>query len=208
MENLKSQIKFTQEMESKEIFEDAEEQARKIIEEAKEKSVKIREQKMKEISEKIREKKTSQLAMTKMEGRQKISNVKSQLFEEAIAKSEAKIAEVVKTQKSQYKKNLERLIVEAATKLKGTEFEILVNSKDKKSVMENLEELEKKVSTAKGVSVSLQLGEEVLNSLGGVMVQTKGKRQIFNNTLEARLTKVRQEMASKIFETLFEGMEN
>jgi len=205
METLKSQIKFIQEMEAEEIIEEAEEQAKKIVAEAEEKAAQIKKQKMREVSEKLREREASELALTKLEGRKKILNVKSQLVEEALAKSMEKLKEIGNSEKQQYKESLEKLIVEAATKLKGTQLQILINSKDKKFVKDNLNELEKKISKLKGESVSLQVDEETLNTIGGVIVQTRDKRQIFNNTLEAKLARFKQEYLGELFSSLFEG---
>jgi len=205
MENLKSQIKFIQEIEAEEIIKEAEEQAKKIVKEASEKAEKVKDQKMREVSEKLHEREASELAMTKLGGRKKILNVKSQLVEEALAKTIEKLKEIGSSGKPMYKDSLERLVIEALTKLKGTEFRILTNSRDKKFIKESLSELEKKISKSKGASISLQVSEETQNTLGGVIVQTKDKKQIFNNTLEARLARVRQEMVGKIFDSLFEG---
>lgn len=207
MESLKSQIKFMQEIEDKEIIEDATEQARKIIEEAQEKAEKIKNQKMKEVLEEIQEREASELELTKAEGIKKISNVKFELLEEVLAKSMEKLKEISSDFSPLYQESLEKLIIEATTKMKEFEFEILTNSRDNKFVKEKLTELEKEISKLRGASVSLQVNEEALNILGGAIIRTIDKRKIFSNTLEARLTKAKQEMLDKIFVSLFEGAE-
>lgn len=207
MENLKSQIKFIHEMEAEELVEEAEEEARKTVKEAEERAAQIKKEKMQEVSEKLHDREASELAVTKLDGKKKILNLKSRLVEEAITKSIDKLKTIVEGGKAQYKNSLERLITEGATKLKGTQFQILTNSGDKKLVKESLKELEKKISKLKGATVSLQIGEETLKTLGGTIVQTMDKRQAFNDTLEARLTWIRQEKIGEIFDSLFKGAE-
>jgi vacuolar-type H+-ATPase subunit E/Vma4 len=93
-------------------------------------------------------------------------------------------------------------------KLNGTEFEILTNLRDKRFIAKNLKELENEIMMLKGKPVKLRASEETLSTLGGAVVRTKDKRQIFNNTLEARMTEVKQEAGSKILDILFEGAED
>lgn len=207
MENLKSQIKFIHEMEAEELVEEAEEEARKIVKDAEERAAQTRKEKMQEVTEKLHDREASELAGTKLEGRKKILNLKSRLVEEAITRSIDKLKTIVEGGKAQYKDSLERLIVEGATKLKGTQFQILTNSRDKKVVKESLKELKKEISKLKGATVSLQIGEETLNTLGGIMIQASDKRQLFNDTLEARLAWIRQEKIGEIFDSLFKGEE-
>jgi vacuolar-type H+-ATPase subunit E/Vma4 len=207
MENLKSHLKFLQAMEAKEIIEEAEEKARKIISEAEEKAMKIRNEKMAELSEILLEK-NSELATTRLNGRNRILNIKFQLFEEALAKSVEHLKLTVVNDRKRYEKSLEKLIIEAATSLNGTLFEILINSQDKKFVAKKLRELQFEISTLKGEEVILRIDEETLNTFGGATVRTVDKRRIFNNTLEARITAVKNEAGSNVFDILFEGAGN
>ena len=208
MENLKSQLRFLQEIEAKEITEQAEKQAKEILQEAKQKAEKIRNEKMKEVSEKLREKETTEIASVKLEGKRNLSVAKFQLFEETLTKTSTKLREIGTTDKVLYKESMERLITEAATRLNANELEILTNSNDKKLVKERLKDLEKKLAKQKNAPVSLLLSDETPSITGGVIVRTKDKRQIFNNTWEARLARVREEMADKIFVQLFAGAED
>jgi V/A-type H+-transporting ATPase subunit E len=207
MENLKSQIKFIHEMETEELVEEAEEEARKTVKDAEERAAQIKKEKMEEVSEKLHDKEASELAVTKLEGKKKILNLKSRLVEDAISKSMDKLKTIVEGGKAQYRDSLERLIIEGATTLKGTQFQILTNSRDKKIVKESLRDLEKKISKLKGAAVSLQIDEETLNAMGGAIIQRPDKRQMFNDTLEARITWVRQEKIGEIFASLFKGEE-
>jgi len=208
MENLRSQIKFMQEIEAKEIIEDATEQARKIVKEAEEKAAKVRSRKTKEVSENLLDKEASELDSTRLEGKRKISDVKFQLQDEALNLAMERLKEISKDSSSSYRQNLKKSIVKAAMKIRAVDLEILVNSRDCEFVKDKIAELKREISKLKGAQVSLKVGEEALNVMGGAIVQDKDRRQIFNNTLEAKLTMARQELLGEISASLFEGMED
>jgi V/A-type H+-transporting ATPase subunit E len=205
MENMKSQIKFMQEIEANEIVEDAAEQARRIIKEAEEKAAKIKNQKMEEVSEKIREKEASELDSARFEERKKISNLKFQLEDEAFAKAMERLEEIIASSSSVYQENLKKLIVAATAEIRANDLEILTNSRDKEFVKGILAELKREISKLKGGQVSLKIGEESLRTIGGAIVRDKDKKQIFNSTFEARLTEVKQKQLGEISASLFEG---
>jgi vacuolar-type H+-ATPase subunit E/Vma4 len=206
VENLKNQVDFLHEMEAKEIIEEAKERAEKIIKEAKERAEKIRSQKMKEKSKELDEKEERDLAKAKTDSKNKILNTKFGLFEETMTKAEEQLRKTVVNDKK-YTESVFKLIVDATTKLSGTEFEILTNSRDKEFVSKNLKRIEDKVYSMKSKQARLRMGKETIETIGGAIVRTADKKQIFNNTLEARTVTFRNESGQKIFEMLFEGTE-
>jgi len=207
MENLKSQIKFTQEIEAKEIVEDAAEQARRIIKEAQEKAAKIKSQKMEEVTEKLQEKEASELDSARLEERKKISNFRFQLEDEALAKTMERLKEIITSSSSAYQESLKKSIIAATAEIRSNDLEILTNSRDKEFVKGRLAELKKEISKLKGVPVSVKIGEESLNTIGGAIVRDKDKKQIFNSTFEARLANIKQKQLGEISASLFEGAE-
>ncbi len=208
MENLKSQIKFMQEIEAKEIIEDATEQAKRIIKEAEEKAAKIKSQKTKEVSENLNEKEAAELDSARLEEKKKISNAKSQLQDEALTQAMEKLKKISSDSSPRYRESLKKLIIKAATEIRATDLEILINSRDREFIKGRLAELKKDISRLKGVQVSLKVSEETLNTIGGAIVRDKDKRQIFNSTLEAGLTKARQELLGEISASLFEDIKD
>jgi vacuolar-type H+-ATPase subunit E/Vma4 len=208
MENLKSQIKFMQEIEAKEIIEDATEQARRIIKEAEEKAAKVRSQKMKEVSENLLDKEVSELDLARLEEKRRISDVKFQLQNEAHNLALERLKEISNDSSSSYRQNLKKSIVAAAMKIRAVDLEILVNSRDCEFVKDIIAELKREISKLKGAQVSLKVSEEALNVIGGAIVRDKDRRQIFNSTLEARLAMARQELLGEISASLFEGIED
>jgi vacuolar-type H+-ATPase subunit E/Vma4 len=197
-----------QEIEAKEIIEDATEQARRTIKEAEEKATKIKSQKTKEVSEKLREKETAELDSARLEERKRISKVKFQLEDEALAQAMERLKENIAHSRSAYQESLMKLIVEAAVEIRATDLEILTNSSDREFVEGRLTELKKEISKLKRARVSLKIGEETLSTIGGAVVRDIVKKQIFNGTFEARLTKIKQGLLSEISVSLFEGAED
>ena len=207
MENLNEQVKFLHEMEAKEIIEESKSKAEKITEEAMERAEEIRKQKMEEKSRYIENEGQQDLARAKTDSRNKVSNERFQLFEETMAEFEENLKKNVEKE-DRYRPSLIRLIIEAATKLTGSELEIVVNLRDKEFVCKNLSQLTDRLSYLKNQQIKLRVSKDTLKVLGGTVVRTQDQRQIFNNTLEARIDKFRKESGQKIYEMLFEGADD
>lgn len=208
MENLKSQVKFMNEIEAKEIVEEASEQSQKIIKDAEGEAAKIAKRKMKETEETFQERETSELESAKLEQKRKISNLKTELLTQAIDEATTILKKMSEDQTSQYKESLNKLIVEAVTAIQVSDIEILSNHRDQEVIKQELQELKKKLQKRKGKQLKVIASEETLDCLGGIIVRDKGKKRIFNNTFEARLAKARQELGNKMFIDLFEGKED
>jgi vacuolar-type H+-ATPase subunit E/Vma4 len=208
VEDLKSRVKFLSETEVQETIHDAEEQSSKIIEEAKKKAGEVRNQKTTEIYQKMQEKETSMLSLAKIEQKKRIARAKSQLLEEIFAVSTKRLSELNAASEPRIGASLDGLVVEAATRLDGSELEILSSARDKKYVRGSVVKLEKKISTLKRASVRLSIADEELQVSGGVVVRTLNGKQIFNNTWEARLEQIKNEMTGRLLELLFKGAED
>ena len=205
MENLKSQVKFIHEIETQEILEVANKKAQQIISEAKEKAETKKNQKAAKISEELNEKEQMDLALAERDSKNKLLNIKYHLYEETISKSENYLKIFTRKKRAKYASGLNNLIIEAAMRLSKNEFEILLNSGDAELVEANLKQLEGKISLLKGEQIKIRVSKETLNAMGGAIVRTIDKKQIYNNTLETRLAKFTAESGQIIMETLFEG---
>jgi V/A-type H+-transporting ATPase subunit E len=205
MENLKAQLGFLKEIEVKEIIEEANSQAAKQVTEAKEKARLIKTKETEGILQKMREMEIQELDSVKLRGKQTAMNLRFQLIETAVAESFRELKKLVEQEDATYRKSLERFVAAAVIQTEGAEFEVILNPRDVAHVKQKLKRIEKEVSTAKKVPVALRISDEPLQSVGGVVVKSKDGKQIFNDTLEARFAKVKQEALFKISEILFEG---
>ena len=195
-------------MEAKEVVEESLEQSQKIVKDAEEEAARVRERKMKDIQEIFQEKETSELESAKLGQKRKISALRTELMEQVVDEASAKLERMSREKSSQYKESLVKLVIEAAEAVQTGDLEIRANFRDHEFLQNELSELRKKLQKRKGKLPALELNEKTLNCLGGVIVQDRDKKRIFNNTFEARLTKARQEMGNKLFGDLFEGKDN
>ncbi|MFQ5710498.1 MAG: V-type ATP synthase subunit E [Candidatus Geothermarchaeales archaeon] len=186
------------------ISQEAQEEAKRIIAEAKKKAEAIREEKMRAKRAELEAEERAELAMTRMEWRRKILEVKAECLNQVFEEAEKRLRDVIKAEgKPKYNEILLDLAVEGAVKMRGKRFIILSNARDRETLRDGLKRIKKRVGEIKGEEVDIELGEEELKSMGGVMVYTSDMRQYYNNTLEARLLKSRERLKGEVFEMLF-----
>ncbi|HUW48582.1 MAG TPA: V-type ATP synthase subunit E family protein [Patescibacteria group bacterium] len=207
MENLKSQLDFIKEVEIKEVIDEAKAKAAAEINEARARIEQIKNKETTEILKKAQETEQRELDATKIDGKRKVMNLKFQLIESALSSTLTGLKEMVEKEAPSYRNHLEEFIIEAAKRIDGWEFELIIGSKDAAFVKKRLKRIEDALSTVKGVVVSLKVSDEPLRSIGGIVVRSSDQREIFNNTLEARLARVRQENLPEISQVLFGGEE-
>jgi len=207
MEDLKSKLKFLRESEVKEIVEEAKKQAAKIVTDAHAKTDEIKKREIERIMKNVQSIETKDLEAAKSEQKRRMMNLKLQLIEASFAASLDRLKQMVDELSPIYRSSLENLTVEAALHMTGSEFEAIIRPKDSEFLRKKLKQIEKEVSTAKNIAVTLIISAEPLRSIGGVVVRSCDGKQIFNNTLEARLANVRQEKLPEIANVLFGGAE-
>lgn len=208
MEALKSQLKFLSEIEAREIIEEATNQSAKILDEARKSAEQIKNRETREILQKTSEHEVQELESVRLQGKRKTINTRYRLIESVITKSLERLSRLAQEEDSTYRASLERLVLEAARAVGGDRLEVVVHPRDGAFMKRRLSHVEKQVSEAKGTVVSLKMSDEPLRAVGGIILRTEDGKEIFNNTLEARLTKVRQEMLVKIAGILFEDARN
>jgi len=196
-----------QDAEIQEIIDEAKSKAKQLIDEAHSKAEITRKAETEKILEDRRETEKRQLESTRFEGEKKIANVKFQLLEGALAEASKKVAASAEKQDPSYKRSLRKLIVETALAIGGQDLELVANKRDCKLLKQELKGIETEISTAKGSSISLKLSEDQLSSGGGVVLRTVDGKEIFNNTLEARVERAKQELMVNMSRVLFEGNE-
>ena len=101
----------------------------------------------------------------------------------------------------EYRKSLERLIVDAGTVLGGGALEILVNEKDSRLSL-RLDDLEKEISDKTGVNTQLKVSDERITAVG-VIVKTADDQIFVDNTFEAILSRREKELKLKTARILF-----
>lgn len=207
MENLKSQLNFLTENEAKEIIEEAQKQAANIIAEANEKAEKTKKREIEQIMKDLETDRIRDLQTVESEQKRKMMKLKLSLIEAVFAASLENLRKMAEKQVPVYRANLESFILEAITHMQGSQFEIILSSEDSEFMRKKIQRIEEKLSETRKIETTVKISNEALRSIGGVVVRSLDGKQIFNNTLEARLDRVRQARLPEITNTLFKGAE-
>lgn len=207
MENLKSQLNFLTENEAKEIIEEAQKQAANIIAEANEKAEKTKKREIEQIMKDLETDRIRDLQTVESEQKRKMMKLKLSLIEAVFAASLENLRKMAEKQVPVYRANLESFILEAITHMQGSQFEIILSSEDSEFMRKKIQRIEEKLSETRKIETTVKISNEALRSIGGVVARSLDGKQIFNNTLEARLDRVRQARLPEITNTLFKGAE-
>jgi len=192
------------------IINEAKEKAENIIAKAKEKAKKVldeaKREAEKEAEEIINKRKTEAeaearriLSEAKLEARLKILNAKEQLISEAFDEAIKNLKEF--SQSTQYKNALEDLIKDAAIIMGGGDLEVLLP--ENTNVDLDLSKIAKEVGNQTGVKTSLSISKERIRSIGGVIVRSKDRLLTVDNTFEARLERLREQLRVNVANLLF-----
>ena len=113
----------------------------------------------------------------------------------------------VRVKRDDYRDTLTKLIQEAMVALGLKDAIVALGANEKQILGGNLSEVAKVLSSRLGNSVQLSLAPESLNSLGGVRVTDTKSHLLYDNTWDARLERIRPELAIEITEILFSAGE-
>jgi V/A-type H+-transporting ATPase subunit E len=208
MEELKSRLMFLQEVEIKEITEDAKKQAEIIINRARAEAERTKNEETEKIRREAQQLEENQLETEELMGRRRLADVRFQLIEKAFKEAFDRLANLAETSDKSYVNSLDKLVLEAAQEITEENLEVMAHPRDQKYLRQKLRKLEADISSNREKPTQVRIGEEPLNSVGGIALRTIDGKKIFNNTIEARIAKTRQEQLIQISKLLFEGNEN
>ncbi len=203
VEKIIRQIIEDGENEIKSISEKAERTASEITEKAEDKGDEIAEKILKESREKgeaIRRRTLSsvniEVKRTKLKAREEIVSAINQKVHEGLEKIRSD---------SRYPDLLADMIVEAAIGLEGDSFQVHVDRRDLALLKNKVFGIVREKALEKGIDIR-HLEEKPLEkrSIGGARVGIPGGRVIFDNTFEARIYRMRDEIRNVIFKEVFE----
>ncbi len=205
MEQLKTRLAFIHKTEIDEIIENARKQANDIIMAAQAKAAEIKKKETEKILEEARIMENQQLETERLDGKRKLADTRYRLADEAIRQASDRLSKLAEASEASYQNSLEKLILEAAEQTSGQDLEVIIHPRDAAFIKKRLRALEKQMTSFKNAPVTLRISEEPLRAMGGAVLRTTDKKQIFNNTLEARVAKGRQDSLVEISEILYKG---
>jgi vacuolar-type H+-ATPase subunit E/Vma4 len=205
--NFISHIEKETKSEIEEIQKKAENETSQIIEESKKKAQNIiEERKHKATQDKITRER-SELAILRMKQNTELVKIKSEWLDRAFDEAQKKLFELLKdTNSPTHKKFLDDIIVEGIVNMKGSKFIIQSNQKIIDLIKKNSSTITKSASKAKGENIQLKFEQNPDISIG-VIIQSDDNRQYYNNTLEARLTGIKESYGGDVYTLLFEGVD-
>jgi vacuolar-type H+-ATPase subunit E/Vma4 len=200
---IRSHIEKETEAEIQNILAKAEAEAKAIVEDAKKEAARlIEEQKQKQASESLA-KERSELAILRMNQRAELTRMKAEWLDRAFEEAKQRLDKLAENSgSSTYRDFLAGLVFESTVKMRGSKFTIQADNRESEILKGNLNAISKRIVQAKGVEVELQI-ETKPDIPPGVIIRSPDERQYYNNTLEARLTSVRQRLSGQIYSLLF-----
>jgi V/A-type H+/Na+-transporting ATPase subunit E len=127
-----------------------------------------------------------------MSARNKSLEIIEDYMNEAFSRSMSKLSDL--TTSPDYERIIRGMIIEAIDQIGGDSFVVQCASKDRNVVDRAL----RKVAGEKRVRLSLEEGEGLRNTVGGVIVKTTDGFVTFDNTFEAKLERQRPTLRKQI----------
>lgn len=203
---LKDEIQRRADEEAARILEDARKEAEKLVAEARSKVESIREEKTRNLMRVLETEERAELAISRMDQKGEILKAKSQWSNRVFEEAGKRLADMAEKGGSDYRELLSKLILEAIMKIKDKKFVAEVNSKDVDAIKRESKSILDKAAKMKNERIELEI-KTLTTSMGGVIISTEDKTRYYNNTLEARLSNARQNLAGEIYKIMFKGGE-
>lgn len=197
LNSLKEYIRSKSITESEEIVKKAEAQAESITKEYKEKAQRAYEEIIQEAKRNVAEYERREIAQLRARSSKMILDAKNDILKSALNELKETMYSLPANEK--YDSILEKLLKEAIETLKEKEVVVYSREEDMKKVAEMSEKLKKELK------VDIILSDEPVKIIGGVIVSTKDKRIVVENTLENKFEEMKEKFLSLLFSTLNAG---
>jgi vacuolar-type H+-ATPase subunit E/Vma4 len=199
IEALKSDIQVRTKETVARILQEAKLEAEKIAEDGKARVQDVKSKLADRLKRELDEKTNAAGGTEEVEEKKRIANLKQAMIDGVFEDAQASLKKFVKDEN--YKKMLPELAAEAIKELGGNQFILSVNAADKrlmKDAMNDLQRISEKMNSGSVV----KLDDEAIDCIGGVVVYTQNRERSFTNTIDARLSRCRNE-TWKVAQILF-----
>ncbi|MDK2869935.1 MAG: V/A-type H+/Na+-transporting ATPase subunit [Pyrococcus sp.] len=190
---------------TQEINREAEQKIKYILEEARKEAEKIKEEARKRGESRaewiLRKAKTQAelekqriIATARLEVRRKKLSVQEEYISRVLKEVTSKLSNL---SEEEYLETVLALLKEAIKELEVKEIRVYSNEKTLALISSRIEEIRRELG-----DVSIEIGSPI-QTIGGVVVETKDGNMRVDNTFEARMARFESELRSKIAEILF-----
>ena len=200
LEKLKEEILSDAEAQVSEILSKAEEEAKKILEDAKSKAEMEKNRRREAVLKRMAEKESAAISLAKIEGKRFILEVKESVLNELYNRVKNELEKLERDQK--YLDMLARFTVEAVKELDSNKVYIQLNKGDTELIKKNWQKFVYKVSKELG-NVDIELMDEPIDIMGGLVAHSEDGTKIFNSSLDARLERLFKSERNLILTKLF-----
>ena len=138
-------------------------------------------------------------ASAKLKAKYKLLESKEALILEIMESARKYLEDLVK--KKAYEQTLERLIVDGAESLEGTDLEIMTPKGHETSI--DLKNVEAAITKQTGKKTKLSISKENVRATGGAIIRNKDSTMWVDNTFEARLERLQGKIRDSISSILF-----
>ncbi len=194
------EIRKAAQEEVRRILKEAEDQAREIVKEAKQKAVAIRREQLKKALREFRIKLRRELAPKKLEIRNVFLQRRYELLSEFFDRATKEVISILRSNKELYEKFIRRSIIEIIESISSDHIILHPCSPDVELVSSIIPQIIEEYRS-KGRDLRLELGDPIECS-GGVVGESFDGRELFNSTLESKISQLREEIFSKILSSM------
>ncbi len=137
-----------------------------------------------------------------------VENIKRQAQEQILLQARRQATEGLReqTRRGHYAEQLVRLALAAVRAMKGARFELVLREEDKAHAEKIIEALRQRTSGDLGRQVEVAVAQETVRAGGGLIVRSADGRQVCDQTFEARLRRLWEELREEIAGNLLTGM--
>ncbi len=182
------------------ILSKAEARAERILENARQEEARIRNDTERHlrtiVGSELRAVHDRIVGRANLDGRKQVMEAKMELLDNVFRIAQDRLEAMANEGGEDYQEVVKKLISEAAEAIGEDELIVSSNKADQGFLKKTLSGLSKELG------VSLKLDSKPVDTVGGVIVKNPKATKVYYNTLEGRLTKVRQSKASEVAEKL------
>jgi vacuolar-type H+-ATPase subunit E/Vma4 len=202
-EAIRRKIISDAEKKSQELIERAKNQAEEVLNTAKKRAEEMKREELDRIEKHIKERSVQDLAEKKVAHHRRLQAFKSQIIDDTFEKAKEELRKHVL--KPKYFETLKGLIIEPGVSLGGGKLTVRLNETDSKKMSKGvLRKLSAAIKKRTGSVTEVVLDENSIKAMGGVVVAAPDQNASIDNTLEARIERLKEEAKAELEAILFE----
>jgi vacuolar-type H+-ATPase subunit E/Vma4 len=201
-EAIRKKIISDAEDKSKELIEQARKKAEEILNAAKKRAEEMKKTELDQVKKHVEDSSKQDIAEKKVGYHRRLQTFKSQIIDGVFDKAKEELQRYVN--RPDYRETLKNLIIESAVALGGGKLSIRLNETDKKKMSRvTLKKLSAVINEKTSTTTEAVLDESTARTIGGAIVYAVNQQASTDNTLEARLERIKEDSKAELEAILF-----